>query len=1098
MANIFKAKTLVGKSGIFSQEVIAPNLVYNTGNQTINGNKTFVNNLEVQGTGILNALDLSNISEFDFSGTNISLINGNVNISGGTLYISGNPVLTILPNTIVYTTGDQYISGSKIFGKNNKIISGNQNLILGGENNCISGNYSIIGGGFNHQIRSDYGVILGGVGAQVTNSYGNIIGSLGGYANGNKSIVIGGNYSNANGNESIIIGGYLNNTNAFGSFVFGGTYNCIRSTSSYSNIIGGTTNEITGSSSMYSNIIGGGSNKITDSNRSAIIAGNSNKLINADCSSIVGGAENKISGSLSFVGGGYYNYNCSQMSFIGAGYNNCNFGGTSFIGGGYGNEIKYGSDTSSIMGGFRNKISGVYSIIGGGAFNEVLASNSYIVGGCCSIIAPDHNGSAILGDGQNRQHNSSGAYTLTIDFASGVYFAKPNIFGKVSFNSPIDLNNIDILSLSGVDISITSGNIVLTNRPTVNGIPVLLSGEAASLPTAIVYTTGNQTIAGTKTFSANTYFQNDIIVTGNIRGSGTAYFSDNLNIANNLNVSGNINNPTLVLTKGKQTISGVKTFADTMSLNAYTENGYNSSNLDYRLNIGGNTDENVGIQIDAYGTNPAQILMRRARGIPTGLSGVLKDDVLFNLQARGYVSGLNDYSSNSRAAIRLIADENWIAKTGYTGQGTYILFRTTNVGSGLAMDKVTIGTSGINLLDGNIYFNNGGYINLSNAGGSIDASNYGGNIYTYGYPDGSKIGGSIYTYADAEGNGGDINTSDGGGYISTNANGGYIDTSLFGGIIDTSDGGGSIFMNNPGAGSLDTRPGGASEPGGSINTYGGDNAVGGNINTSAASDGGHGGNIYTYGAQGAAGGNIYTYAGLNISGGSINLSQNSGANFSIQTANLPATQNDGSIYNKVNDNLYIRKNNAWEKVITDRFNPVYTTGNQTISGTKNFTTRPTVNGSGVLLNGEVINKSNYFILNFGHTSDQPTASSHNYFAPHNLGYNASGPNRRYIQILETGIARKASWQHIAGTTLISPTLNCTGYFINTSTIPPQTGVISTGILSNNTNIPNNFTGMITPPVTINAGDYVVCSLFTPAFTPSFSGVRDTVNIYCYY
>jgi hypothetical protein len=63
------------------------------GNQNITGNKTFINNLEIQGTGIFNALDLSNISEFNFSGTNINLISGNVNVSGQ-IYISGNPVLT--------------------------------------------------------------------------------------------------------------------------------------------------------------------------------------------------------------------------------------------------------------------------------------------------------------------------------------------------------------------------------------------------------------------------------------------------------------------------------------------------------------------------------------------------------------------------------------------------------------------------------------------------------------------------------------------------------------------------------------------------------------------------------------------------------------------------------------------------------------------------------------------------------------------------------------------------------------------------------------------------------------------------------------------
>lgn len=97
MANIFKAKTLVGRTGIFSHEVIAPNLVHNSGNQIISGNKTFVNNLEIQGTGIFNSVDLSNISEFQFSGVGINLVNSIINLSGE-IFISGNQVLTGIKN----------------------------------------------------------------------------------------------------------------------------------------------------------------------------------------------------------------------------------------------------------------------------------------------------------------------------------------------------------------------------------------------------------------------------------------------------------------------------------------------------------------------------------------------------------------------------------------------------------------------------------------------------------------------------------------------------------------------------------------------------------------------------------------------------------------------------------------------------------------------------------------------------------------------------------------------------------------------------------------------------------------------------------------
>ena len=62
--------------------VVASNLVYNTGNQTISGIKTFASRPTVNGTGVL---------------------------------LSGEASAIVLPNTLVYTTGDQTISGIKTF-----------------------------------------------------------------------------------------------------------------------------------------------------------------------------------------------------------------------------------------------------------------------------------------------------------------------------------------------------------------------------------------------------------------------------------------------------------------------------------------------------------------------------------------------------------------------------------------------------------------------------------------------------------------------------------------------------------------------------------------------------------------------------------------------------------------------------------------------------------------------------------------------------------------------------------------------------------------------------------------------------------------------
>jgi hypothetical protein len=91
MANIFKVKKLLGISGNFSDKVLAPNLIYNTGNQLISGLKTFVSRPAVNGTGVL---------------------------LSGEAYLNSNPS-GFITNQEYYFTGDLIVSlsNNKTFGR---------------------------------------------------------------------------------------------------------------------------------------------------------------------------------------------------------------------------------------------------------------------------------------------------------------------------------------------------------------------------------------------------------------------------------------------------------------------------------------------------------------------------------------------------------------------------------------------------------------------------------------------------------------------------------------------------------------------------------------------------------------------------------------------------------------------------------------------------------------------------------------------------------------------------------------------------------------------------------------------------------------------
>ena len=169
---------------------------------------------------------------------------------------------------------------------------------------------------------------------------------------------------------------------------------------------------------------------------------------------------------------------------------------------------------------------------------------------------------------------------------------------------------------------------------------------------------------------------------------------------------------------------------------------------------------------------------------------------------------------------------------------------------------------------------------------------------------------------------------------------------------------------------------------------------------------------------------------------------------------------------------------------------VYNTGDQTISGNKNFISLPKVNNTGVLLSGQ-----NSFIINLYNTSDIQSAG-HNYFGNIAAGFSATagGVNRRF-PVLEACVVRRATWAQNNGT-VGSPSLNSTGYFINTTT--STTGIISTTINTQSTSTPTHYIAEFSPPIVISTGDYIVCNLFGPTYATTFPAtVRNSVNLYCY-
>jgi hypothetical protein len=158
------------------------------------------------------------------------------------------------------------------------------------------------------------------------------------------------------------------------------------------------------------------------------------------------------------------------------------------------------------------------------------------------------------------------------------------------------------------------------------------------------------------------------------------------------------------------------------------------------------------------------------------------------------------------------------------------------------------------------------------------------------------------------------------------------------------------------------------------------------------------------------------FVGLNENGTQTNiyLSYNSGSSWTRETGTIV---NQYKIFTSVSDRLVSVNtsfNNLWFKEYTNQSagdtlpanqDLVYTKYNQTLSGAKNFATRPTVNNTGVLLQGEATTAA---IENVVYTTGEQTISGKKTFAAQDYifsGVNVTFKNgtRLTSEIGSTGI-----------------------------------------------------------------------------------------------
>jgi hypothetical protein len=115
--------------------------------------------------------------------------------------------------------------------------------------------------------------------------------------------------------------------------------------------------------------------------------------------------------------------------------------------------------------------------------------------------------------------------------------------------------------------------------------------------------------------------------------------------------------------------------------------GVGTGTPQFKINVAGIVDP-TALSFDSYGIVASNIIGRRARGTVASPTAAQVEDALLVLNGRGY--GATGFSNASRAAIRLLAAENWTD----LAQGAYIRFETTQNGGTNKTEKMRITDTG--------------------------------------------------------------------------------------------------------------------------------------------------------------------------------------------------------------------------------------------------------------------------------------------------------------------------------------------------------------------------------------------------------------------